>query len=235
MEEETNSKNVNQENIKKENVKPEKKQMDPKVKNIIEWGYCILIAIVLAILFKFFIGTPTMVQQPSMNYTLEEGQRLFLSRWTRTIKGTYNRGDIVTFEAPKSQLSAYEINQENPVAIYENQPEGIFKKFSYYVLEIDKVSYIKRVIGIAGDHIKIEDGKVYLNDEELNEPYIREGVTTQKDNFSDIVVPEGCVFVMGDNRSQSTDSRDFGCIPLEKVESKVVLRFWPLTKFGKVK
>ena len=143
-------------------------KVNSKIKNILEWAYCIIIAIVLAILFRYYIGTPTVVKQPSMYNTLEEGQRLILSRWTRTVKGKYNRGDIVTFEAPsKSIVSAFEANMDNPIAIYDYEPEGIMAKFSYYILEFTKVSYIKRVIAIEGDHIKIEDGKVYLNGEEL--------------------------------------------------------------------
>ena len=210
-------------------------EINPKLKNALEWAYCIIIAIVLALLFRYYIGTPTVVKQPSMYNTLEEGQRLVLSRWTRTVKGNYNRGDIVTFEAPsESILSLFEVDFDNPVAAYDYEPEGILAKFNYYVLEFSKISYIKRVIGIAGDHIKIEDGKVYLNGEELDEPYLRDGIETESDLFTDITVPEGYIFVMGDNRSHSTDSRSFGCIPVEKVESKVLIRFWPLNKFGKV-
>lgn len=207
-----------------------------KIKDILEWAYCIIIAVVLALLFRYYIGTPTIVKQPSMYNTLEEGQRLILSRWTRTVKGTYKRGDIITFEAPsQTQMSTFDVDMNNPVAIYDYKPKGIFAKFSYYVLEFNKTSYIKRVIGVAGDHIKIESGKVYLNGQELNEPYLRGGIKTEQKVFTDIIVPENCVFVMGDNRPQSMDSRSFGCIPLEKVESKVVIRFWPLNKFGKVK
>lgn len=149
-------------------------EINPKLKNALEWAYCIIIAIVLALLFRYYIGTPTVVKQPSMYNTLEEGQRLVLSRWTRTVNGNYNRGDIVTFEAPsESILSPYDVEFDNPVAVYDYEPEGILAKFNYYVLEFSKTSYIKRVIGIAGDHIKIEEGKVYLNGEELNEPYLR--------------------------------------------------------------
>ena len=210
-------------------------EISPRLKNILEWAYCIIIAIVLALLFRYYIGTPTVVQQPSMYNTLEEGQRLILNRWTRTVKGTYNRGDIITFEAPsKSILSAFEADMDNPVASYDYEPKGIFAKFSYYVLEFSKTSYIKRVIGIEGDHIKIENGKVYLNGAELEEPYLRDGITTESSLFTDITVPEGYVFVMGDNRPHSTDSRSFGCIPVEKIESKVWIRFWPFNKFGKV-
>ena len=209
--------------------------MNEKVKEIFEWIYCIIIALVLALLFRYFIGTPTVVRQPSMYNTLEEGQRLILNRWIRTVNGKYNRGDIITFEAPsKPLLSAFEVDMNNPVAVYDYEPKGIFAKFNYYVLEFTKVSYIKRVIAVEGDHIKIEEGKVYLNGQELNEPYLREGITTQGGTFTDITVPKECVFVMGDNRPHSTDSRNFGCVPVERIESKVLIRFWPLNKFGKV-
>ncbi len=209
--------------------------ISPKVKNILEWIYCIIIAIVLALLFRYFIGTPTVVQQPSMYNTLEEGQRLILNRWIRTIHGEYKRGDIITFEAPSDPVpSAFKVDMDNPVAIYDYKPKGIFAKFNYYVLEFTKTSYIKRVIGVGGDRIRIEEGKVYLNDEELDEPYLREGIITEGGTFSNITVPEGYVFVMGDNRPHSTDSRSFGCIPVRKIESKVWIRFWPFSKFGKV-
>jgi len=212
-----------------------KLNISPRVKNILEWTYCIIIAIVLALLFRYFIGTPTVVKQPSMYNTLEEGQRLILNRWVRTVNGKYKRGDIITFESPSSPVpSLAEINMNNPVAKYDYEPKGIFAKFNYYVLEFSKVSYIKRVIAVEGDHVKIEDGKVYLNGKELDEPYLRKGITTEGGNYTDITVPEGCVFVMGDNRPHSTDSRSFGCVPVEKIESKVLIRFWPLNKFGKV-
>jgi len=210
-------------------------ELTSKTKNILEWVYCIVIAVVLALAVKFFIGTPTIVKQPSMNTTLAEGQRLILSRWTRTVNGTYNRGDIVTFEAPTvAKVALADLDQSNPVAKYEYEPKGIVSKFFYYVVESGKISYIKRVIGVAGDHIKIEDGKVFLNGQELKEDYVAEGAVTISDRYTDVTVPEGYVFVMGDNREHSTDSRAFGCVPVEKIESKVWIRFWPLNKFGKV-
>lgn len=209
--------------------------MNPRLKNALEWTYCIVIAIVIALAVKYFIGTPTVVKQTSMNNTLQEGERLWLNRWHRTVNGKYEVGDIITFEAPSDTYpSLMEINFDYPVAKYENEPKGLISKFAYYVLETTKTSYIKRVIGVAGDHIKIEDGKVYRNGEELQEDYLPEGTVTKNKTYSDIVVPEDCVFVMGDNREHSTDSRDFGCIPISKIESKVAFRFWPLNKFGKI-
>ena len=207
-----------------------------KLKDIGEWIVCILIALVIAILFRYFIGTPTIVQQPSMYPTLQENQRLWLNRWRRTTKKMPSKGDIITFEAPSTiVLTEDEINQ-SVVARYENGPKSWWKKFTFNVLEIGKISYIKRVIGVPGDHIVIENGNVYINGELQKEEYLQSGVITTngRGNCLDVTVPDNSVFVMGDNRSQSTDSRCFGCIPLEKIESKVWIRIWPLNLFGKI-
>ena len=101
---------------------------------------------------------------------------------------------------------------------------------------MNKTSYIKRVIALPGEHVKIYNNKVFINNELLEEPYLQKDVlTTSLDGpFTDIVVPQDCVFVMGDNREKSTDSRRFGCIPISKIESKVWIRFWPLDLFGTV-
>lgn len=208
------------------------------IKEILEWGYCIIIAVVLALLVRYYIGTPTIVQQQSMKTTFMPGDRLILSRLTKTSKGTYERGDIITFEAPSTTVvSSANVNYDYPVASYKNEPQGIWNKFVYYVLEINKTSYIKRIIAVEGDHLEIKDGKVYLNGEQLKEDYLDDGVTTNMGTYglySDIIVPKGCVFVMGDNRAHSTDSRCFGCVPVSKIEGKVWIRFWPFSKFGKV-
>ena len=211
--------------------------MNPKVKEILEWVYCIIIALILAMLFRYFIGTPTIVQQESMKPTLIEGQRLWLNRWGRTTKTLPNRGEIITFEEPaKIDYRESEIDESNPVAQYEERSG--FSWFVHNFLEIGKRSYIKRVIALPGEHVEIKDGAVYINDEKLDEPYLQSGVTTDMlgsgVGFSDFVVPENCVFAMGDNRSHSTDCRAFGCIPLEKIESTVAIRIWPLDKWGKV-
>ena len=192
---------------------------------------------VLALLVRYFVGTPTIVKQPSMYPTLKENQRLWLNRWDRTLKKMPQRGDIITFEAPSEMyLTESQIESNDVIAKYEYEPKSVVGKFVYYVLEISKTSYIKRVIALPGEHVEIKDGKVYINGEEFKEDYLQPGVVTDlsKGELSDFVVPENCVFAMGDNRSQSTDCRAFGCIPLEKIESKVFIRFWPLNLFGKV-
>ena len=176
-----------------------------------------------------------LIQLLSMKPTLIENHRLLLNRWVRTTKQMPGRGDIITFEAPSNLRGEFDVS--NPVAKYENEPTSWWGKFTYYVLEIGKESYIKRVIGLPGERVQIMNGKVYINGEELQEDYLAEGITTNPAggaNFLDFIVPENCVFAMGDNRRESTDCRAFGCIPLEKIESKVWIRFWPFDLFGKV-
>lgn len=208
--------------------------MSENVKNILEWIYCIVIALVLALLFRYFIGTPTIVKQRSMYPTLKDGQRLILNRTHRITKKTPKVGDIITFEGPSKNYETWEVDQSNPVAIYDKEPEGIFNKFVYYSLELTKKSFIKRVIATEGQHVKIEDNKVYINGELFEEDYLDDDVVTFSENFNDFVVPKGYIFAMGDNRQHSTDCREFGCVPLDKVEGKVVFRFWPFSVWGKV-
>ena len=200
------------------------------LKEILEWVYCIAIAIVLALVIRYFIGTPTIVKQKSMFPTLKEGQRLILNRTVKTFNQNFERGDIITFEAPTIK------NVSGTKAIYANEPESWFNKFTYYVLEINKTSYIKRVIGLPGERVSISDGNVYINGEILEENYLQDDVVTEakNSNLIDFTIPEGYIFAMGDNRNNSTDCRAFGCIPIEKIESKVWIRFWPLNLFGKV-
>ncbi len=209
-----------------------------KMKDIFEWIYCIVIAVVLALLIRYYVGTPTIVKQSSMYPTFKQNERLILNRIYRTKKTVPQRGEVITFESPSlSYVDPSNADLNNPTAEYENEHNGWFSKFVYNVLEIGKTSYIKRVIGLPGEHVQIKDGKVYINGEELEEKYLSENVVTESTDgaFTDLVVPEGTVFVMGDNRGASSDSRRFGCIPYDKIESKVCLRFWPLNRFGVIK
>lgn len=207
------------------------------IKEIIEWILCIVIAVVLALLVRYFIFTPTVVKMRSMLPTLVEGDRLFLDRLSITMKKELKKGDIITFEAPsRKEITQAQFDKDRPIAIYNNEPTNLVSKFLYYVLEIGKESYIKRVIGVAGDHVLIDsEGRLYINGIEQKEEYLPENVKTPRMGvFYDITVPEGYIFAMGDNRGESTDCRSFGCIPINKVESKVFTRFWPFNKFGKV-
>ena len=182
---------------------------------------------------NYFIGSVSGVKQTSMYPTAKEGEKVLIQRPT-ILKKELKYGDIVTFESPIDIKFYVEQDENYPVAQYDVYT-GI-TNFLHEFVGVGKVSYIKRVIAVAGDHIVIsEDGSVYVNDIKLEENYIREPKTTQKGEYIDVIVPEDTVFVMGDNRNESKDSRYFGCVPISKINGYVLCRIWPFNKFGALK
>lgn len=92
-------------------------------------------------------------------------------------------------------------------------------------------SYIKRVIGVAGDQVAIRRGWVYVNDELLFEPYVS-GSYRDERSYPSFTVPDGSYFVLGDHRNRSNDSRDFGPVGREFIYGKAVFAYWPADKLG---
>jgi len=246
------SETTNNEEAKKEEVdniessskkidKKEKSKKEPEEKTIgreiFEWIVCIVVAFVLAVFIKYFLFTPTLVQMSSMYPTIFNDERVLVNRLVRTFNIEVYRGDIITFEAPNDDENTIRNVLNGNIKAEYTEREG-FEWFTYNVLEMGKISYIKRVIGVSGDHIVIDGGNVYVNDVLLDESsYLPDGTETYINGNgikNDFVVPEGYVFCMGDNRTGSKDCRNFGCIPIEKIEGRVVGRIWPLNKFGKV-
>lgn len=205
-----------------------------KSKEVLEWLVCILIALIVVAIIKSFVGFPTVVSGESMDSTLKDKQRLWVSRIAIEINKYPERGDIITFEAPTIlyQTKA-EADLNYPVAKYNEKSKSLLQKAISAVSIFGETSFIKRVIGLPGDHVEVKDNVVYLNGQRLNEPYLDAGVQTTSEGgmFTDIVVPDGYVYVLGDNRSNSGDSRRFGCVPIGKIEGKAVWRFWPLNKW----
>ncbi len=229
------------EELKGDSTIDTKKQEEESKKSFarecMEWIVCIVVAFLLAVFIKYFIFTPTQVKMNSMYPTIFSDERVFVNRLARTFHLEYKRGDIITFEAPNNGDLLNNEKGDYKASYVERTG---WKFFINDVVEFgsEKISYIKRVIGVAGDKIKIEDGHVYVNDELLDESsYLPDGtITTSTRNGlpSEFVVPEGYIFAMGDNRQGSKDCRAFGCIPVSKVEGRVLFRIWPLNKFGKI-
>ncbi|KGK83926.1 signal peptidase [Desulfosporosinus sp. HMP52] len=89
--------------------------------------------------------------------------------------------------------------------------------------------YIKRVVGLAGDKVEIRSKKTYVNDQRLEESYV---VDNANSDFGPIVVPNDSVFVMGDNRNNSADSREWGFLPVDNITGRTLFRYWPLDQIG---
>ncbi len=180
------------------------------LKEIRDWVVAIAIAVVLALLIRNFVFTLVKVQGASMQPTLHENDRLYVNRFFYKPE----KGDVVIFRP-------------------ESDPDR---------------PYVKRVIATEGDtvYIDFETGDVYVNDQLLDEPYIKERTTHtgsyimeliadgrySKDN--PIVVEKDKIFVMGDNRNNSKDSRELGQIPEDEIIGGAVFRFWPISDFGSV-
>jgi signal peptidase I len=198
-------------------VDQEKEQQYTHMKNeTIEWIKAIMIAAGLVFLIRWFIFAPFIVEGPSMQPNLYTGERLIVNKILYTMRPP-KRGEVIVFHAPEQK------------------------------------DYIKRVIALPGETIKVEGDDVYINDRLLQEPYIQEQIneaiengtlynTTKDFNVTDdgviaMKVPERSLFVMGDNRPNSKDSRwdDVGFIPYGKVVGRADLIFWPIDKFQLIK
>ena len=93
-------------------------------------------------------------------------------------------------------------------------------------------SYIKRVIGLPGETVEVRDGRVLVNGQELNEPYLDPSLSQSRANHPPVIVRSNYFFVMGDNRDHSSDSRYWGLVPRKYIYGKALLRFWPLDRIG---
>lgn len=218
----------------------DKKLFNEKVKKeILEWLFCFIAAYIIYLFLNYFVGTVSGVKQISMKPTANDGDKVLIQR-TIFNKKELKYGDIITFIAPSENVNKTVI-EENKVlqdsdAIANYDKHLGMESFVFNFMGIGKKSYIKRVIGLAGDHIVInENGEVYRNDEMLDEPYLKDGSTSRNGAYVDVTVPEGTIFAMGDNRLQSMDSRSFGCIPIIKIDGYILSRVWPLNKIGNLK
>jgi len=95
-------------------------------------------------------------------------------------------------------------------------------------------SYIKRVIGVAGDHVRIEDGQVYVNGEALTEDYVPSEYADDR-SYPEVVVPPRSFYVLGDHRTMSSDSREFGPVKERYIYGKAVFGYWPMEKMGRLR
>ncbi|MED5277219.1 MAG: signal peptidase I [Actinomycetota bacterium] len=180
-------------------------------KSLVEWVIVIVGAIGLALLIKTFLFQAYYIPSPSMTPTLYEGDRILVNKLSYKLHSV-NRGDLIVFDTPEAGGND---------------------------------DLIKRVIGLPGEFVVVEDGRIEIDGGLLLEPYLP--LNTDINSFSTPAncvnrpnensgcrIPDEHVFVMGDNRSNSRDSRFFGPVPVEDVEGRAFIRVWPASKIKRL-
>jgi signal peptidase I len=175
---------------------------------LVEIVETLVLTLIIFFVIQTFVAQPYKVQQQSMEHTLEPDQYVLVDKLTPRFD-TYKRGDIVVFKPPEAWA------QE------------------------DGTPFIKRVIGLGGDTVEIHDGSVFINSVKLAEPYLftdtlggtPQPTTAQGDAVRWVITP-GDLFLMGDHRANSQDSRTFGEVPVGQVIGRAWLRYWPINVFG---
>ena len=184
----------------------------------------LVIAFAAALLIKTFLLQAFFIPSASMEPTLREGDRVLVEKVTYRFGGP-DRGDVIVFERDLPGLTGTDAEDESVFSDIGNAFRELFG-FPTGTTE----DYIKRVIGVEGDTVEGRDGEVLVNGRRIEEPYLPEGVKTLP--FEPFEVPEDMLFVMGDNRGASDDSRSFGPVEVDKVIGHAFSVIWPPSDFG---
>ena len=175
-----------------------------------EYAEAIIVALVLALIIRTFVVQAFKIPSGSMEPTLEIGDHILVNKFIYGVKIPFTSINLFPWESP----------QRGDVIVF------------IYPLEPDK-DFIKRVIGVGGDTVRIVNKKLYINGVEVSDPHavykedmILPGDMQKRDNFGPVTVPRGNLFVLGDNRDRSLDSRFWGFVPLEDVRGKAFIIYW---------
>jgi len=171
-----------------------------KAKNEVwEWTKALLIAFALAFLIRYFLFGSYIVDGPSMKPNFHTGERIIVNKLLYKFREP-KRGEVIVFHAPGNK------------------------------------DFIKRVVALPGETVKVQGDTVFVNGQAVDEPFLRDVIEQAKQsgrtyndlNWPESKVPEGTVFVMGDNRSDSTDSRMIGPVPFDNIVGRADIVFWPV-------
>ncbi|MGM0395729.1 MAG: signal peptidase I [Bacillota bacterium] len=194
------------------------------IRETLSWIFSLAIALLVALFIISNIVSMTMVMEQSMEPTFSQGDRLIVNRIGYFFTSP-ERGDIIIFD--KNPID------KGIIRNMINEVGDIRNNFRFrFTGSAEKNLLIKRVVAVGGDLVEIIDGEVHINGERVEEPYIN--TITYSRGDSQWQVPQGKLFVLGDNRENSLDSRVLGFIDEQQVKGEVALRVFPFSKFGEV-
>lgn len=179
-------------------------------------------AALIAFLLKTFVAQAFYIPSESMLSQLEVNDRVVVSKIAYRLHPP-RRGDIVVFDCPRS---ACRLGQPEPsTSTWRRALRSLGEAVG--VVQPSTEEFIKRVVALPGETVEGKDGHVFVNGRRLIEPYLHAGTTTS--GFAPVSVPAGRLWVMGDNRGNSSDSRAFGPITRASVVGRTVLKVWPVS------
>jgi signal peptidase I len=185
----------------------------------VELPLLVLIALVIAVVIKTFLIQAFWIPSSSMENTLLVNDRVLVNKLSYRI-GDIERGQVIVFDDPRGGADR---DEGFLTAAARNVAEAIG-------LSTPRSEFIKRVIALPGETIEIRDGRVLIDGTAIDEPYLKPG--DPMPDFDPVLVPADHVFVMGDNRSASQDSRYFGPIPTADIVGRGFVIIWPPSRWG---
>ncbi len=199
----------------------------------------IVVALVIALVLKTFLVQAFVIPSGSMEQTIRIGDRVLVDKLTPWFGSRPQRGDVVVFKDPGGWLKQEKVDKKDPPVVVKQVKETL--TFIGLLPSDDEQDLIKRVIAVGGDTVKCcgKDGRVTVNGVPLDEPYLYPGNPPSLIKF-EVKVPEGRIFVMGDHRSDSADSRyhldepEHGTVSEDEVVGRAVVIAWPVGHWRKL-
>lgn len=196
------------------------KKRKKKTSFLVELPILVLVALVVAVLIKTFLVQAFWIPSGSMIHTLEINDRVLVNKLSYLF-GEPEQGNIVVFDPPFGV-------EEDAEPLLQAIVRNIAESLGLQTPAVEDL--IKRVIAVGGQEIEIKDNQVLIDGVPLDEPYLDESAFMP--DFGPVQVPPGTVFVMGDNRPRSQDSRRFGPIDTDSIVGRAFVRVWPLDRWA---
>jgi signal peptidase I len=185
----------------------------------VELPLLVLAALVVAVVIKTFLIQAFYIPSGSMENTLQLNDRVMVNKLAYQF-GDLQRGDIVVFDDPRGTALPQE-------SLFESIRRNVGESVG---ISVPRSEFIKRIIGRPGERIEIRDNHVLIDGQPIDEPYVKPGSAMA--DMDPVIVPEGEMFVMGDNRSRSQDSRVFGTVPIDTIVGKAFVIMWPADRWS---